>query len=151
MLTEYDIVKAAIESGEDQEVTLAAGMSLRASTAVEENGSAGGIDPNPDCGRPAEGDAILQAQGNHGQGGQAPDLYEFTSKPSVATGFGRREGCCVTVIKINTRYLSLGSVAEEGFACFRSAPVEFVGRHEFPREQRVNLTNAKTGKRIVAD
>lgn len=81
-------------------------------------GSAGGQAVNYQVGNPTEEEALEQV-------GESSRLPEFTNDKSVFTRFGTNSYCIA--VKINNKYLTPGSRAENGFVALANAPVEVIG------------------------
>ena len=79
--------------------------------------SAGGITPDRKTLPPSEEAVKLQV-------GEKDSLPEFTFNPTVANRFGK--GCFIVACEIKTKYLSLGSTAEQGVVCSPKAPIKFL-------------------------
>jgi hypothetical protein len=113
------------------------------------NRSAGGAAPNPNCGKPTDEEGREQAKGNHGQANPCQGMVEYSTDKSKATGFGRRQGCELVVVRMKAKYLQLGSGSESGFCCYESAPIE-AGKMEVVPGPKVNLIGAG-GRFLNAD
>lgn len=71
------------------------------------------------CGAPSDDQAIAQVAEQ-----VTPDLVEFTANLSVAQRFGRKGW--IIVVRINRKYLTRGSVSEQGWVAFTNAPFEII-------------------------
>lgn len=135
----YAYVKQAVESGAANTfVTLVRGASTQGGTQAAASNSAGGVAPDPNCGRPSEESAVSQVGGS--QPGKAQEkLPEFTCKPEYSVKWARRGGWLV--IRINAKYLVKGDVGQEGWVCKPEAPIAgaFIPH---PNPVAMNIPNA---------
>lgn len=102
-------------------------------------------------GAPTDNEAIQQVMGFSGQNPRLlPKFPEYTCNQGIALGFATGAVVC---IKIKRKYLTAGSVSEQGWVAYHEAPVEKVVWE--PRTSAngsaTGLLNNKTGKRIFAD
>lgn len=126
----YGAVRGMIESGQEKDVVLWRGTILAAVQGMEANSSAG-YAANPNVPKPGR----AAAQDQVGHGGKLP---EFSTK----TDSSWSAGSWLVVVRINTKYLAIGSASEEGFICSANAPLKVLAK--------VDRTIIKTGKRVNA-
>lgn len=72
-----------------------------------------------------------RSQPQTSQPGSAANTVEYTTNLQIAQQFGRRGG--VVVIKIQRKYLVKGSTTENGWICFKDAPVEVLAYQSIPK------------------
>lgn len=82
---------------------------------IADNKTAGGLNTNPDVGRPTREEALQQVE-------QGRILAEYTSNISVADRFSR--GYFAVAIDVKVKYLRKGSESEEGWVMYHDAPVD---------------------------
>lgn len=109
---------------------------------IQAAGSAGGIAPDPNTGRPNERqvfDQVAMDEVAPWASASTPfkqqDVVEFTSNLQIAMNYGTRGG--IIEVQIDGRYLTRGDIGAHGWTCLRSAPLTFI-RHikiEKPKDQ----------------
>jgi hypothetical protein len=105
-------VANAVNSGSNIDLTLWRGTTPVKAALIQANQSAGGVAPDPTVAAPN----IAAAQQQIQQGGVLPE-YTTNSEASWSAG------SWLIVVTINSRYLTRGSVSEQGWVCDPSAPV----------------------------
>jgi hypothetical protein len=99
-------------------VVLWRGTTVETATLIGTNRSAGGLDPDPDCGAPSETQARMQVGGYQGVGWEK--FPEFTTNWRIAQQFARGAVVCIWIRK---KYLIKGSGTEDGWIALREAPL----------------------------
>jgi hypothetical protein len=139
LITRSDLVKRAVATGTNITVTLVRGCTVESGLKAMNTMTAGGLQPNPTCGAPSHSEAISQVGGS-AVGRPQQKLPEFTATGVIATKWARRGGWLL--IKIKTKYLTLGDPGQDGWMCRHAAPLEWAQFIGHPNPKASALPNA---------
>ena len=112
--TSEGIVATLVRQQSEQHVTLWRGTELPRAEAMEMNGSVGG-------GRPDKNASAPDLAASRDQVAYGRRLPEFTTRTGVAEGFSQKGA--LVVVSIAAKYLTRGSVSEQGWTALPSAPL----------------------------
>lgn len=114
-------VAEAVKNKPEMEVILVRGCSAHSGQLAVQNQSAGGHNPDPNCGVPTEEVIVNQVGGAQaGQSLSREKRPEFTSVPEYSKKWARRGGWLI--ISIKAKYLVRGDVGQAGWVCQYNAP-----------------------------
>lgn len=133
----------------DTVVYLYRGTRLVSAATMREKGCARGDAVNAGCGRPTEKEVITQVGGYQG-GGDYKKYPEFTTSLHWARVYATD---CVSLVAIEKKYLTKGSVSECGWVCYDGAPCRLIAAYKYtpPGGPPKTLVNSVTGKKMIAD
>ena len=134
-------------------VTLWRGTIEDTAKRIEKHMTADGYDtsatPGIDPGNPTEKEAITQVLGMSALKPRTlPKFPEYTTSEAIAKQFAAGAIVCIA---IQRKYLTKGSVSENGWVAYHEAPIRGVAWIKHTSVMAGGMINSATGRRIFAD